>query len=334
MKNTKKILALALLTSLSVNALPLTNSTSISYASQNLDFGINTKNFENNSVTLTLNQDENNKEASLAALKAVRAEMWDKNVPYTYEQDSNKNNTKLRDFLKTKGINSKEEYLNHTKWSTDLEKIAIQRIYEVSLTGLSHNRPDGSSCNTAVLPSKVKMYAEILANNSDAYTPAKAFSQWTHGKRSNYNGKSEYELLLEANGVYNIGNAHLHIILDPEYDHMGLAINNSSELNYVGVEFGYADKSGNKATGLVGDYTMNFGKNIVDTNQNEGNKENIKSKKELLREAVEYNKSQVASAKFLLKNLPKTVAKVKDKLEAQIKTAEAIIEKSEKYLNK
>lgn len=115
---------------------------------------------------------------------------------------------------------------------------------------------------------------------------------------------------------------------------MGLAINNSSELNYVGVEFGYADKSGNKATGLVGDYTMNFGKNIVDMNQNEGNKENIKSKKELLREAVEYNKSQVASAKFLLKNLPKTVAKVKDKLEAQIKTAEAIIEKSEKYLNK
>lgn len=60
-----------------------------------------------------------------------------------------------------------------------------------------------------------------------------------------------------------------------------------------------------------------------------------KSQEELkaeLRAAIEKSKIAVNSAEFLLKEAPKSVAKVKDKLEKQIKDAKAIIEKSEKAL--
>lgn len=334
MKNTKKVLALTLLASFSVNAIGLQSPQSnyIAYASTKIDFGIKTNNFSDKSVTLNLRQDEDNKLAALAALKAVRSEMWDKNVPYTYEQNTNSKNTKLRDYLKSKGINSKEEYINRTKWSTDLEKIAIQRMFEVSQTGLSHTRPDGSDCSTAALPSGVKTYGEILANNSDPFTPAKAFGQWTHSKRANYGGKSEYELLLASNGVYNNGNAHLHIILDPEYDHMGLCIVNSNGLNYVGVEFGYPDKSGNNATGLVGEYTIDFGKGSAKPIDNKSKKGISKESREKLEAAIYNNNVKVAAANLLLKLSPKKVAGVKDKLLNLIKESENLIKLAEKVL--
>lgn len=61
------------------------------------------------------------------------------------------------------------------------------------------------------------------------------------------------------------------------------------------------------------------------------------SKEELvkaLKAAIEKNKVAIASAEFLLENAPKSVAKVKAKLEKQIVDAKAIIEKSEKALAK
>lgn len=329
MKNTKKIIAMTLLLSLSAKAVDLSNpqSKSISYANSNIDFGIKTDNFKSESITLDLNQSENNKQAALAALKAVRAEMWDKNVPYTYDTKSNSKNSKLRDVLKEKGINSKEEYLNYTKWSTDLEKIAIQRMYEVGITGMNHTRPDGSDLSTAKLPSGTRTFAEILAYNSAPFTPSKAFSQWVHGKRASFGNKSEYDLLLESDGVYNDGNAHLHIILDPEYNRMGLCINNTTDTNFVGVEFGYADKSGNKATGLVGDYTMDFGKS-----SSTGNKGIDKKTRENLEKAVNENKTRIAAANLLLEMAPKKVADIKDQLLTLIKESEDLIKLAEKVL--
>lgn len=333
MKNTKKVLALALLLSLPVNAAGLmgNDNQTVSYAASNLDFGIKTNNFESKTLSYNLKQDEANKLASLKARNKIRSEMWDRNVPYCYDEGTNKNNTKLRDYLKSVGINSKTEYLNQTKWSTGLEKIAIQRAYEVSITGLSHLRPDGSECYTATLTDGVRTYAEILANNTDSLSPESVFNQWAYSPRANYGGKSEYDLLLESNGVYNNGNAHLHLILDPEYDHMGLSIINASGMNYAVVEFGYADKTGNKATGLVGEYEINFGKS---SDKKPNDKKDMEELKVRLRKAIEYNRGQVNAAKFLLEKAPNTVAKVKDKLIDQIKKSEEIIERSEKALSR
>lgn len=333
MKKTKKVLALALLASLSVNSLALVNpqSENIAYASQKLDFGISTKKFESKAITLNLKQDEENKSQALAAIRDLRAKMWDENVPYISDADSNPKNMKLREYLKTKGITSKEAYINRTKWSTDLEKITIQRIYEVSQTGLSHLRPDGSDCATAVLPSGTRTYAEILANNSDPYTPAMAFNQWAYGKRANYGGKSEYELLKESNGVYNNGNAHIHIILDPEYDHMGLSINNAGGLNYVAVEFGYRDQSGSAPTGLVGDYTMYFGQAKAQENPKK-DKKLSKEQRERLEQSISENKTQISAVKLLFETAPNKVAKVKDRLLVLMDKSEKLIQKAEKLL--
>lgn len=331
MKNSKKIIALALLTSISANALAVANpaSKNVSYASQNLDFGISTEKFESRSLTYTLKQDEANKNAALAAIRKIRAEMWDKNVPYTYDENSNPNNTKLRDYLKSKGITSKEAYVNGHKWSNDLEKIAIQRTYEVTMTGLSHTRPDGSYNSDAKLPSKTITYGEILANNSDAYTPEKAFYQWTHGKRSQFGGKSEYELLIESNGVFNNGNGHLHIILDPEYDHFGLSIINTGNMNYAGAEFGYEDGSGNKATGLVGDYTMNFG---PASKADKPSKEIDQETRDSLMKAIHDSRIQIDAVHFLFKEAPAKVAKVRPILEKLIEESEELIKEAEELL--
>ena len=319
---------MALLASISVNAIALTSpeSKSVSYAAQSLDFGIDTTNFEAKSLTYYLNQDEANKNAALAGIKAIRSEMWDQNVPYTYDSKEKKENTKLRDYLKSKGINSKEEYINRVQWSNDLEKIAIQRMYEVSVTGLTHTRPDGSHSSDAKLPSDTTSYGEIIANNTQSLTPQKAFNQWTHSKRSKYGGKSEYELLVESNGVYNNGNGHLHIILDPEYDHIGMSIINVNGLNYAGVEFGYADDSGNKATGLVGEYTMTFGKKA------QASGELDEETKQALKDTIKQSKLTIGGVKQLYDTAPEKVAHVRDKLDKLIEESEALIKEAEELL--
>lgn len=62
-----------------------------------------------------------------------------------------------------------------------------------------------------------------------------------------------------------------------------------------------------------------------------------RSKEELVKElkkAVEDNRAAIKSAEFLLENAPKSVAKVKGKLEAQIVTAKAALAKAEAALEK
>lgn len=55
---------------------------------------------------------------------------------------------------------------------------------------------------------------------------------------------------------------------------------------------------------------------------------------EKLKASMERNRTSIKSAKFLLENAPKTVAKVRGKLLDQIKKAELTIQKSEAYLAK
>lgn len=57
-------------------------------------------------------------------------------------------------------------------------------------------------------------------------------------------------------------------------------------------------------------------------------------KTDRLKASMEKNRQTIASARFLLENAPKTVAKVRGKLLDQIKKAEAILQKSEAYLAK
>ncbi|WP_311482179.1 CAP domain-containing protein [uncultured Anaerococcus sp.] len=344
MKKLSKIVALTLLASLSANAVGLVNpaSSNVSYAAQELDFGINTDKFKSQSLTLNLKQDEASRKASIAARNKIRSDMWDKNVPYTLNGKSNDKNTKLRDCLRELGINSKEEYLNQTKWSTGLEKIAIQRTYELYISGLSHTRPDGSDCMDAVLPDGTESFGEIIAYETTPYTPYRAFEQWTY---TPYDGKSEYDQLIASNGVFNADNGHLHLILNPELEYMGhCVINNNNGKNYTTAIFGYGDSTGNKSVGLVGTYTMYFGKDKAKIKENESKKTENQTKdknkgaeiseqtRQELEKAIYESKIQIDAVNFLLEHSADKIKHVRDKVEKLLKESEELIKEAEKIL--
>lgn len=332
MKKTTKVMALFLLMATSFGAVSMASmeKSKIAYASSDLNLGISTKNFPSLSATVRLKQDEAHKNASLAAIRQIRSDMWDENVPFT-GGNSNKSNQKLRDYLKTKGINSKEAYLNSINWSQDLEKIAIQRATEVGLTDAKgHVRADGSDYSAASLPNGARTNAEIIAYNSGAFSPQGAINQWAYMKRSDYNNRSEYQLLIDANGVYNNGNAHLYILLDPSYQYFGLALVPGADYYYALAEFGNSAKSGTGATGLVGDYTVNFGKQVpAKVTKNKKSKAEIKKD---LEAAINKNRETLSAAKYLIKNTPNTVAKVRGELDKLMETSEQLIQKGEKLL--
>lgn len=328
MKKTGNLIALSLLAGLSINFVGLMPR---AHASQTINLGIDTNTFPARSAVFKIKQDEYNKRLALSTLREIRAKMWDENIPYTLDE-SNPDNTRIRDYLSSVGINSKEAYVNQTKWSVDLEKIALQRAFEVKSTGLSHVRPDGSSYTTAVLDNGTKTYAEILASNSGGLDAAKALKQWAYSPRKNFNGKSEYDLIKESNGVYNSGNGHLHIALDPAYPYFGLAV-----INTVAVgEFGIDARSGEDASGFVGEYEFNQGKKIEIKNEENKNivkKDNSKLK-ERLEESIENNKKTIAGAKFLQSNAPNTIKSVRKKLDKLMNESEKLIQRAEEMLKK
>ena len=309
MKKSSKIVALSLLTALSLNMIgPMQKQV---YAAELLDFGVKTESFTPNLVRANIKQDKANKEKTLQILRNVRSRMWDENIAYTMD-DSNPNNMKLRDYLKTQGINSKEQYLNSITWSTDHERLAVQRGFEVKINGLNHNRPDGSSYETAVLPNGTKIASEIIAWNNMAMDPEIAINQWTFNPRSKYNNMSEYDLLKESNGVYNNKNGHMHIILDPSFKTVGFASINSNGDYYGVAEFGINAPSGSDSLNYVGEYEMKFGKVQEESNNTTVDKEAIKEK---LKAAIDRSNKTISAAELILGEYPNTIAEVKPEVE-------------------
>ena len=103
------------------------------------------------------------------------------------------------------------------------------------------------------------------------------------------------------------------------------------------------DKAFDELSKLAGQYglVVQVGNNGLQIVKPEDDKVNApdaeKSKEELVKElkaAADDNRAAIKSAEFLLENAPKSVAKVKDKLEAQIVTAKAALAKAEAALEK
>lgn len=326
MKKSSKIVALSLLTTLSLNMIgPMQKQ---AYAGQLLDFGIKTDNFQPNLVKANIKQDNANKEKTLEALRNVRAKMWDENIAYTMDQ-SNPNNMTLRDYLKTQGINSKEQYLKSITWSTDHEKLAVQRGFEVKLNGLNHNRPDGSSYDSAVLPNGTKTASEIIACNNMAMDPQIAINQWTFNPRARYNNMSEYDLLKESNGVYNNKNGHMHIMLDPSFKTIGFASVNSNGDYYGVAEFGINAPSGSEALNYVGEYEMRFGKVKEDSNNTSKDNESTIAK---LKAAVDKSNKTISAAELILEKYPNTIAEVRPEVEKLLVKYKALRAEAERRL--
>lgn len=333
MKNSKK-LALSLAISFALlGARP-------SFAANRLDLGVDTGKAAFSEGTFTLKQDEANKNQVLSEVRAIRSRLWDENILYTLDQNSNSKGERLQDVAKANGYASKEAYVNGLTWSNDLEKIAIQRAYEQTITGLSHQRPDGSKQTSAVTTNGIYPGAEILASSTELESPSKAFAQWSFEPSKKKNNKSEYQLLIEAKGVSDSDNGHLHIILDPELKHIGFAsLNTNEKWNYgVGI-FDFEISNNNQASSnLVGQYNIYTGDIKNAPKQEEKTENPVKSNKlskesiERLRTSVKNARQSIAGAEILMKTMPKFAKENGQKINDLIAKSEKIIDQAEKIL--
>lgn len=334
MKNSKK-LALSLAISFTLLGISPT------FAAPRLDLVENTGNINFSEGTFNLKQDENLKNQVLEEVRAIRSRLWDENILYTLDADSNTKGERLQDVARANGYTSKEAYVNGLTWSTELEKIAIQRAYEQTLTGLSHQRPDGSDNYTAVSLNGIQSSAEILASSTDSQNPKKSFGQWSFEPSKRKNDKSEYDLLKEAKGV-NADNGHLHIILDPELKHIGFAaLNTNAKWNYgVGI-FDFAIVGNNQASSnLVGNFSIYAGdiknapkadnKTVAPAKTTELSAASI----EKLRTSVSNAKRTIAGAELLMKTMPKFAKENGAKINQLIANSQKIIDQAENILAK
>lgn len=333
------ILSLGLL---AVNASPALNNlsaTSISYASaQRANLGVNTTNAAYREGTYNLQQSPALRDQVLQEVRNIRSRLWDENIYYTLNNKNSKGE-RLRDVAKANGYSTKEAYVNALTWSSDLEKIAIQRAYEQIAFEYSHNRPDGSNFQSAVSANGVKPDGENLASNTLGQSAQMSFAQWSFRPSKSKNNKSEYELLIEAKGVSNADNGHLHLILDPEFGQIGFAIldNPNGKWNFGVAQFSLNKSKGDGASAnLVGDYILHIGKS-PSNNQNTETKKSYKkptaAEVERLKSTVANANTTINAAELLIKTMPNFAAKNGGKLQRLIDTQKKLIKEAEALIS-
>ena len=127
------------------------------------------------------------------------------------------------------------------KWSTDLEKTALVRAAEASITVGQHARFTNKNIWTAY-PDRVG--SENLAWNNSGIN--KAIQQW-------YGEKADY--IQEKNGVAVTGQTgHYKSLINPNLTYMGIAAFRNSKAPYGGVTAAQALASSGNSESLVGTY--------------------------------------------------------------------------------
>lgn len=154
-------------------------------------------------TTVNLNQSEV-RDVALPYLRQVRADMYDKNVPF---QDSYNPTYRgpLRDVVAAYGL-TRDQYVNGLSWSADLELIAVQRAVEEKYSeSLDHDRPNGTSAWTAVLPNGSRSWGENICGWSRADLEH-CLNAWTYDEERD---------LRQSNGVFNYNSGHLYNVINP-----------------------------------------------------------------------------------------------------------------------
>ena len=165
------------------------------------------------------------KEQSIKAFRKVRRELYNENIYYYGE--------KIQDVAKKVGINNADEFANSPKWSSDLEKIAIQRLAEVLITN-DHTRvfPDEDIFDMTVKENGSGFNGEVLAWGNDIYDSI--VEQWIGGEK-----KANEDL----KGKYSFSNGHLLILMNPNLKSFAFSTNSSGLFGFtnVGVTSTYID---------------------------------------------------------------------------------------------
>lgn len=290
-----------------------------------LDLGVNKGKEDYQEKRVIVNPNKLRYEQFLSEVRDIRAKSWESNVPYTLEAD-NKKGTTIRDIAKEYGYETRDEYVNAIEWSDDLEKIAIQRSFEQTYTGLGSKRPDGAGIKSATINGNYSNKEILTADTVDPnYTdPA---GKWSYSKLVNANNMSQYEILLKENGVMTDWNSKFHDLLNPSYKYVGFAevrdINKGP--TYATAELASEISNNNsELTNISGEYTLSIGQT----------KDEALSHK--MRAEIEFSINQaqleMKAAEELIENYPETIKNVKDKLVKLINENNEIIKELQALL--
>ena len=147
-------------------------------------------------------------EIALQKVRELRADMWDRNVPFNGET--------LQYAAKVNGLKTKEAYVNDVRIDHGYALIALQRALEEA-GGIDHDRPYNETCSnecgslwTATIQGE-QPFGENLSGEEDM---AKAMHGW---------GYDELDALYDSNGQFNNANGHLYNLINPDRTWFGVA---------------------------------------------------------------------------------------------------------------
>ena len=323
MKNIKKLTAATLALSFSFLGLNTIANPSLSFAESQakdkiLDLGVERAGGAYKEKTVIVNPNDIRYDQFLMGVREVRDKSWESNLPYTLD-DNNEKGTTIRDIAKEFGYETKEEYINGIKWSNDLEKIAIQRSFEQTFTGLGSQRLDGTSFQTATI-NGISSEKEVLSADTIDPNITDSIGKWSYANLVKAGNKSQYDFLLKENGVRGDWNSSMHDLLNPEFKYVGFA-----EVKELGQKETFAtaefakDVKNNKEeqSKIMGEYTLSTGKYKGDEISDESRAD--------IEASINEAEVQIKAAEDLIENYPKTVENVKDKLLLLIEDSKEII---------
>lgn len=318
MKNIKKLTAALL--ALSFLAFNSTTNPSLSFAESKADeieLGVDKAKGAYKEKKVLVNPNELRYQQFLMDLREVRDKSWESNVPYTMGSDNEKGTT-IRDIAKEYGYETKEEYINGIKWSNDLEKIAIQRSFEQTYTGLGSQRLDGTSFQTATI-NGISSDKEVLSADTIDPNITDPIGKWSYGKLEKADNKSQYDFLLKENGVRGDWNSSMHDLLNPGYKYVGFAeVKDPNEkVTFAAAEFAKDVSNNNEEQSkIMGEYILSTGKY----------KEEISEEvRKNVDKSIEEAEIQIKASEDLINNYPETIKNVKGKLLGLIEESKELI---------
>lgn len=337
MNNFKKITAAALAISFSFLGASVVGESNVSFASENkvapkVNLDIEPSNAPYQESVVTLNQNDATRQAVLNQLREVRSKAWDENLEIQWGYDSRK----VRDIYyewNEEDSNDKEGYVNAYSYSLGLEQLALQRAYELSLTGSSQERPDGSRYEMLNYKglTLVGSHYWIYNDYEDDISPELLFDTLLYNK--DIEGGNGYEKFKKSNGSYAYeATETTHSAFDMlRYGPaMGVGYgqvkNPETGKNFAVIAFDldpfYYDEP--KKVDYVGDYTMSFG--------NPNFKKPSKESLDRLEASVKKAKQTIAGAEVLTKSMPNFAEKNSSALNRLIENQRIIISKAEAIL--
>lgn len=328
MKKIVKVTALTLAMSFSFLGTNLVSPANVSYASEQVarfDYPANQPNAPYQEHVVKLSANDATRKEVLDGFRNIRAKAVEDNLKIYDEQIGSYRS--LDQFIENYYYN-KDSYINKISYSYELEKLAIQRAYELTLTGNDQNRPGGYSVDTLyrTFKSGDGDYRQYLAAGPHIwwvedydFTIADNFSELGEGP------DSYYEKLKKAGGVDDNNLASYILIDSPTFLSVGYAKVHNVETGKTAALFaiGYDPVAGEKVD-YVGDYKLSYGRKnykALDKKSEDG-----------LRKSLNAAKLQVDSVTYLMINYPETISNVSGKLYELREKAERLIDQAYNYI--